>query len=118
MPPDTREREKIIGGIFDLRQFFWIALGVGLYALVGWIFYKLFSFFILILALPIPVMGFVFALKKVEDIPLPTYLKLKYRYKKKIKYYINYGTHKTLEFEAPRVTNTDRRFRKKLWYRR
>lgn len=107
MPPDTREREKIIGGIFDLRQFFWIALGIGGFALLCVIFFKILGIFVFILGLPLPIMGFVFALKMVDDMPLPTYLKYKRLYKKKIKYYINHGKHNTLEFDAPKVENKE-----------
>ena len=85
MPPDIREKEKIIGGIFTLTQGLWIGLGVVVYLvnslLLSFIFGK-FSFF---LSIPYIVLGFVFALKKLHEMSLFTYLKYKQKYKKKNK---------------------------------
>lgn len=30
VPPDTREKEKVIGGLFDWNQFFWFLAGAGI----------------------------------------------------------------------------------------
>lgn len=98
MPPDTRDREKIIGGILDIRQLFWICLGLGIYAILVLTLYKFLNVLILILGFPFVVLGFLFALKKVEDLPLPTYLRYKILYKFKTKYFINAGFKDKLEF--------------------
>lgn len=109
MPPDTREKEKIIGGIMDIYQFgFFIAgiLGcaittVGLFKFIGW-----FSF---ILGIPFIVVGCIFAFKKVGEMRLFTYLMYKFKYSKKIKCYVNAGFHKDFDFD---VVSEDRRERR------
>ena len=100
MPPDTREKEKIIGGMFNIRQFCWICLGVGLYAVIGLSTYRLLGALMFIIGIPLPCLGFLFALKKVEDMPLPTYLRLKMIYNRKTKYYVNAGYKDSLFFTA------------------
>jgi len=98
MPPDTNEKEKIIGGIFTLGQAMWIGIGAIGFALTVILFFKAIGFASVFFGLPFLVFGFVFALKKVNDLPLPTYIKFKRRYKNKIKYYINSGKHSVLSF--------------------
>lgn len=100
MLPDTREREKIVGGILDSVQLFWIALGFILYIIFVFIFFKLLRGFAFFFGIPLIVFGFVFALKKVNDMSLAKYLKYKKRYKKTVHYYINSGFHSDLEFSG------------------
>lgn len=98
MPPDTNEKEKIIGGIFTLGQIVWVAGGIIIFVLIILSSFRYLGFFSVILGFPFVVTGFVFALVKVNNFPLPTYLKLKNRFKKKAKYYINKGTERSFEF--------------------
>lgn len=85
VPPDIAEKEKVIGGLLDITQFFWLLSGVGLGALL---FFATFTIslglatFLGILALPI---GIPFAFYKKQDLPLYEYLKLKRAFKKKTK---------------------------------
>lgn len=98
MTPDTREKEKVVGGIFDLSQFMWVILGFGLFLIIGISLYRLIGFFSFILGFPFFVAGFVFAIKKVEDMPYFTYLRYKHKFKHKTKNYFNVGYHESLDF--------------------
>ena len=100
MPPDTREKEKIVAGLFDVSQVIWFGLGVGLGILTVFITYILTELLILgiILAIPLVVLGCIFALKKKEGLPLFTYLRLKHKFKNKIKFYVNAGVQEKLRF--------------------
>lgn len=100
MPPDTREKEKIIGGIFTISQFVWIVLGIVLYVLCFLALFRPLRAFAFVPPVPFLVFGFVFALKKVGDLPLPVYLKYKRQFKKKTKIYINSGVHDSLDFST------------------
>lgn len=100
MPPDTNEKEKIIGGIITLEQGFYIAAGFICEIIIALVLFRFLRFFAFILGIPFVVYGFIFALKKVDNIPYPKYLKLKNKFKHKIKYYINYGNHTELNFSV------------------
>lgn len=100
MTPDTREKEKVVGGIFDLSQIMWIILGFGLFLIIGLILYRPIGFFAFVLGLPFFIAGFVFAIKKVENMPYFTYLRYKYKFNHKTKEYINQGYHKSLDFSG------------------
>ncbi len=102
MPPDTREKEKIVGGIFDLFQLAWIAAGAVLYALQAMILFRILGYLCLITGLIFIIWGFVFALKKKDGLPYPTYLRLRFRHRHKTRYYINSGYHRKLEFSGIR----------------
>lgn len=41
VPPDTKEKEKVIGGLFDWGQFFWFLLGAAIGIVVFAILYVL-----------------------------------------------------------------------------
>ena len=98
MPPDTREREKIVGGILDIIQLAWLAAGFGLYVVHAIIMFSKISWLCLITGIVFLVWGAVFALKKKDDMPYPTYLRLKLRYKLKTRHFVNMGFHDDLEF--------------------
>lgn len=91
MPPDTREREKIIGGLLDLGQLLWMLLGAGFFGIFLFIFFPLLGMFSLILGLPFLIVGLCFAFKKVNNLTLFQYLKLKREYKHKVKGFANFG---------------------------
>lgn len=85
VPADTREKEKIIGGLLTIGQFAWLVGGfilglaslAGVYLLTGTAF----------IAAPVGIMfacsGLPFAFYKKNGVPLPTYLVRKSRFKKK-----------------------------------
>lgn len=100
MPPDTREREKIVGGILDIRQLGWLIVGFILYALFIITFFRILRIFAFILGLPFLIAGVFFAVKKVGEYTLAQHLRYKYKFNRKIKYYINAGFTKTLEFNG------------------
>ncbi|TCK01321.1 UNVERIFIED_ORG: PrgI family protein [Anoxybacillus amylolyticus] len=86
VPPDMKEREKVIGGVLDLYQFFWILGGLGLGALI------FASLFHVIGGTPALIVGFAFcfagvpfAFYRKNDLTLFEYLKYKRKFKKKVK---------------------------------
>lgn len=91
VPPDMKEKEKIIGGLLTLQQFYWILGGGGLGALL------LISCYVLtkigILAILLGVLGILssmpFAFLKKHELPLFTYIRRKRQFKKKTKKLIN-----------------------------
>ena len=91
MPPDTREREKIIGGLLDLGQLLWLLLGAGLYGIFLFTFFSMLGGFSFVIGLPILASGVPFAFKKINNLTLFQYLRLKRRYKRKIKGFVNFG---------------------------
>jgi hypothetical protein len=101
MPPDTNEKEKIIGGIFTIGQTLWIVGGAGIAAVIAIALFRFIGVLVFPLCIPPIIAGFVFALKRVGEYSLPKYLYLKHKYKNKIKYYINDGKHERLEFSVP-----------------
>lgn len=100
MPPDTREREKIVGGLIDAKQLIWLVIGAGLCALTTIALYFIMGLFSLIFGLGFLAAGCIFAFKKKEGLMLYPYLKLKHKYKKTIKHYVNAGVHETLTFKG------------------
>ena len=94
----TNEKEKIIGGIFTITQFGWIVGGIVIFAILVLSLFRFIGFFSIILGLFFVVVGFILATKKINEIPLPKYLRLRRKYKNKTKKYINKGVHSSLEF--------------------
>lgn len=43
VPPDTKEKEKIIGGILNLQQFFWVLGGLAIGALIFTLTFPIFG---------------------------------------------------------------------------
>lgn len=86
VPPDTKEKEKIVGGLLYLSQAFWLALGfvigsctfILLYGLLGGVFSITIG---IIIAGGV---GVPFAFYKKEELTLFQYLRLKRKFKKKI----------------------------------
>lgn len=100
MPPDTREREKIVGGIFDLYQLAWIFAGAVLYVIHAVLMFRFVSYLCLVVGLVFIVWGFFFAIKKKDDLPYPTYLRLKIKHKRKTRYFVNAGFNRKLDFSG------------------
>lgn len=97
MPPDTRDRERIFGGILNLVQAVFIAVGFILGLMIFALFQSIFKF------LPLSVIGFllgfgtglVFALYKKRDLMLHTYLLRKRKFEKKNKQLVNRNVRST-----------------------
>lgn len=89
MSADTRDKEKMVGGVMSLNQLMWIVAGVGFYALFAYLTYSQLYILSFIVWLPFIAGGLVLAFKKVNGIPLPRYIVLKIKFKNLIKHYIN-----------------------------
>lgn len=91
VPPDTKEKEKVIGGILNWTQFFWLLAGfVTGMALAFLAFAGTRSIFLsVVLAIIAFGLSVPFALVKKMEMPLFTYLRRKHALKKKTKKLIN-----------------------------
>lgn len=102
MPPDSTEKEKIFGGIFTFAQVIQFAVFTVIGVIVALACYGFTNSMILsvLLLIPFVITGIVFAVVKVDGLMLLTYIKLKRRHKKKVKYFVNAGLHTSLEFSV------------------
>jgi hypothetical protein len=86
VPPDMKEKEKIVGGVLTIYQFAWLGLGL---LIAGLIFITLFSamnLYGLIIAVPIgSAVGLPFAFYEKEELTLFRYIYLKLKFRKKTK---------------------------------
>lgn len=86
VPPDTKEKEKIVGGLLYLSQAFWLVLGfiiggtafILLYGVIGG------AFSIVIGIILAGGIGVPFAFYKKEELTLFQYLRLKHKFKRRI----------------------------------
>lgn len=84
VPPDTREKERIVGGILTWEQTQYFILGVILCAVVFAVFsVTLDAVLGAILGLPLLALGPVLAFMRLEDMPVVEYYRLRYRHGKK-----------------------------------
>jgi len=85
VPPDMKEKEKVIGGLLNINQFFWVLGGLILGAVT---FASLFAIVGGTLALIIGILlcftGTPFALYKKNGLTLFQYIRLKRKFKKKV----------------------------------
>lgn len=98
IPPDIREREKVVGGIFTVSQTLFLAVGALLFFLILSIVYKA-SNNIIVSAVAGLVAGGIFIpfafIKKKDygNVELAQYLIYLYRYKKSKKEFPNVNEH-------------------------
>lgn len=86
VPPDMNEKEKVIGGLININQFFWLLGGLALSAVIFAITFVLFGETAsLIIALPFLFSGTPFAFYKKNGLTLYQLIRLKKRFKKKVK---------------------------------
>ena len=86
VPPDMKEREKIVGGVLTMAQFAWLIGGLVIIGLIVLSLYSLMGLFSLIIGVPIGLgFGLPFAFYKKEELTLFRYLYLKSKFKKKKK---------------------------------
>ncbi|MBG9693078.1 hypothetical protein ABD91_20205 [Lysinibacillus sphaericus] len=90
VPPDMKEKEKVIGGILNVNQLLWLILGL---AIGAGVFVMLFP---ILGGIPSLVVGLLFAtvtspfiFVKRHDMTLFEYLKFKYLFSKKTKHLPN-----------------------------
>ena len=89
VPPDVNEKEKIVGGIFNINQFFWLLGGLGLGALMLILTFPLFGKGALFIGGLFSLSGIPFVAIKPKDLTLFEYMKRKRKFKKKTKYLPN-----------------------------
>lgn len=91
VPPDTKEKEKVIGGILNWTQFFWLLAGFVLGLVL--VFLAFLTTKSIILCVIVALLGFgasvPFALVQKMEMPLFTYLRRKRALKMKTKNLIN-----------------------------
>lgn len=87
VPPDMKEKEKVIGGVLNINQFFWILGGLALGASVFAMVFSLTRLGGLSIALGgiFCLSGTPFALYKKNGLTLYQYLTRKRKFKKKVK---------------------------------
>lgn len=86
VPPNMSEKEKIVGGMFDLGQAFWLAAGLVSAIVVFLLFNPILGKFSLVLALPFVFSGLPFVFYKPKGLTLYKYLIRKKEFKKKTKH--------------------------------
>jgi len=91
IPPDMKEKEKVVGGILNVNQLFWVLGGLGVGGCVFGLTFTLTGAgsFSIILGVIFCLSGLPFALKKVKGLTLYEYLYRKRKFKKKIKHLPN-----------------------------
>lgn len=89
VPPDMNEKEKIIGGVLDLQQFFWVLGGLFVGAMVFVLLFPLMNKFSLIFGVVFACSGLPFVLIKKEGLTLFEYLRRKKKFDKKSKHLPN-----------------------------
>lgn len=86
VPPDMKEKEKIVGGVLNINQFAWLGLGLLIAGLIFIMLFNAMNLFGLIIAVPLgSAVGLPFAFYKKEELTLFRYLYLKLKFKKKVK---------------------------------
>lgn len=91
MTPNTKEREKIIGGVLDIVQLAWLGVGVGIYAVLTLTTATFLHIAAIFIWLPVLFVGVPFAFVKKGDLTLSKYISLKKKYKRSQKVYVNKG---------------------------
>ncbi len=86
VPPDSKEKEKSLGGYFTMGQAMWLALGWAIGIIIALVFYSSAPLFGLFVGASIALaIGGTFAFKKVEGETFYRYLVLRERDRKKTK---------------------------------
>ena len=89
VPPDTSEKEKIVGGLLTGGQLVWVLAGLGGWALFGLGLYGFMGKFSFIFSFPfVPVAG-VFAFYKKHELTFFDYLSKRREHRKKTKHLPN-----------------------------
>ena len=100
VPPDTRDKEKIFGGIFTFSQFAFLVIGVIFGAVSGLLVYSVFqNIIVLVVVFVFGILIFLpFAfikISKLGDMELFRYVLLQWAYRKRVKHMahvnINHG---------------------------
>lgn len=91
MPPDTKEKEKFIGGLLDWGQLGWLMVGVVVYAICIISSIKALGLLCFLIFLPLLFIGCPFAFIKKDNMSFLRYLKYKKKFKRMPKKFINYG---------------------------
>lgn len=89
VPPGTNDKEKIIGGILNINQFFWVLGGLVLGATMFAITFPFLGKGSLFIGFIFCLTGVPFVVFKKNNLTLFQYLKLKHDFKKKTKHLPN-----------------------------
>lgn len=89
IPPDTKEPDKIIGGILTMVQLAWIVAGIVIAAGVVVLLKLLLPGYFWVIGLILIPSGVPFAVVKKKGMALPKYLWLKFKFRQLPKRYIN-----------------------------
>lgn len=89
VPPDINEKEKVIGGVLNINQFFWLLGGFVLGVIMFIITFSFLGKFSLFIGAIFSLTGVPFVVIKPKGLTLFEYLKRKQKFKKKTKYLPN-----------------------------
>ena len=85
VPPDTSQKEKIVGGVLTAAQLLWMILGLGIAALISLTLGTAIGIPGIVIGLVLGLgFGCVFCFYKKNDLPLFTYLRLNRKHKKQV----------------------------------
>lgn len=84
VPPDTSQKEKIVGGVLTAVQLMWMILGLGIAAGLGLLLGNIMGIVGLVFGVIVGVgFGCFFCFYKKNGIPIFTYIRLQAKHKKK-----------------------------------
>lgn len=89
VPPNINEKEKVVGGLLNINQLFWVIGGLGIGAVMFLLTYSFLGKASLFVGGVFAMTGLPFALVKIKELTLFEYLKRKKEFKKKTKYLIH-----------------------------
>lgn len=90
VPPDTSQKEKIVGGVLTAVQLMWMILGLGIAAGLGLFFANIMGIPGLVFGIIIGVgVGCFFCFYKKQGIPIFTYIRLNIKHNRKVKHLIH-----------------------------
>ena len=89
VPPDTGEKEKVIGGVLNINQFLWLLIGFGVAGGMFALTYGLFGKLAFLVAGPFLLVGVPFAFYKKKGLTLYQLIIKRHRFKRKTKKLIN-----------------------------
>lgn len=85
VPPDTSQKEKIVGGVLTAAQLIWMILGLGIAAVVALTLGTAIGIVGIVIGLVLGIgFGLFFSFFKKNDIPIFTYLLLTRKHNKKV----------------------------------
>ena len=85
VPPDTSQKEKIVGGVLTAAQLLWMIIGLGIAAGISLTLGPIMGVVGIVFGIIVGLgFGCIFCFHKKNGLPLFTYLRLKNKHKKQI----------------------------------